>query len=99
MTENDDIKFIKKMESQANADQMERFVSYGEIFEKLGFDAERNPELYDNGWYKGQTMTWTRYLFERYKEEHPDDPNIKHHDPKKVFEYDWEVPSTEYLYI
>lgn len=34
---------------------------------------------------------------ERYKEEHPDDPNIGHHDSKKLFEYDWNVPGMEYL--
>ena len=49
--------------------------------------------------YKGEFMTWSRYLFERYKEEHPDDPNISHHDSKKLFEYDWGVPGLEYLDI
>lgn len=93
----DNISFIKKIESQANEDQMERFVSYGEIFKELGFDVDIRPDLYDQGWYKGEVMTWDRYLFERYKEEHPDDPNIGYHDSKKLFEYDWNVPGTEYL--
>ena len=93
----DDIKFIKKIESQANEDQTERFVSYGEIFEELGFYVDDRPDLYDRGWYKGEIMTWDRYLFERYKEEHPDDPNIERHDSKKLFEYDWIVPGMEYL--
>lgn len=93
----DDIKFIKKIEIQANRDQMERFVSYGEIFKELGFNVDDRPDLYDWGWYKGEIMTWSRYLFERYKEEHPDDPNIEHHNLKKLFKYDWNVPGMEYL--
>lgn len=91
MTENDDIRYIKKVESKANEDQMERFVSYGEIFEALRLPVDHKPELYDRGWYKGKIMTWDRYLFERYKEEHPDDPNIKHHeywDPNEPVELD-----------
>ena len=95
----DDIKFIKKIESQANEDQTERFVSYGEIFEELGFNTNDQPDLYDLGWYKGEIMTWSRYLFERYKEEHPDDPNIGYHDSKKLFEYGWNVPGMAYLDI
>ena len=93
----DDIKFIKKIEIQANRDQMERFVSYGEIFKELGLNVNDRPDLYDQGWYKGEIMTWSRYLFERYKEEHPDDPNIGYHDSKKLFEYDWIVPGMEHL--
>ena len=93
----DDNKFIKKIENQVNEDQMERFVSYGEIFKELGFDVR--PDLYDRGWYKGENMTWDEYLFERYKEEHPDDPNIGYHDSKKLFEYDWIVPGMEHLEI
>lgn len=95
----DDITFIKKIESQANEDQMERFVSYGEIFKELGFNVDDRPDLYDRGWYKGEIMTWSRYLFERYKEEHPDDPNISHFDSKKLFEYGWGVSGLEYLDI
>ena len=93
----DNIKFIKKIESQVNKDQMERFVSYGEIFKELGFNVDDRPDLYDRGWYKGENMTWTRYLFERYKEEHPDDPNIGYYDSMKLFEYGWDVPGMEYL--
>ena len=93
----DEIRFIKKIESQANEDQMERFVSYGEIFKELGFNTDIQPEWYDWGWYKGEIMTWNRYLIERYKEEHPDDPNIGYHDSKKLFKYDWNVPGEEYL--
>ena len=85
MTENDYIRYIKDVESEANEDQMERFVSYGEIFEKLGFPVKKNDsELYEKGWYKGEIMSWDRYLFERYKEEHPDDPNVKRFDPSRV---------------
>lgn len=84
----DNIKFIRKTESQLNKDQMERFVSYGEIFEGLGFNVDVLPGVYNQGWYKGEEMTWDRYLFERYKEEHPDDPNIGHHDLNRFFEYD-----------
>lgn len=93
----DNIKFIKKIESQANKDQMERFVSYGEIFKELGFDVDTRPNLYDWGWYKGKIMTWNEYLFERYKEEHPDDPNIRHRDSKNLFGCDWNVSGMEYL--
>lgn len=53
----DDIKFIKKIENQANEDQMERFVSYGEIFKELGFYVDDRPDLYEQGWYKGKIMT------------------------------------------
>lgn len=92
MMENNTAKFIKKVKSQADVNQMERFVSYGEIFEELGLDIEDRHDLYDRGWYKSEIMTWNEYLFERYKEEHPDDPNIKYHDSNKLIELDWYVP-------
>lgn len=37
------------------------------------------------GWYKGKRMTWDRYLYVRYCEDHPDDPNIKYH--KDIYDY------------
>lgn len=99
MTENNDLRFIKEVENDANYNQMERFVSFGEVFEALGFPVDQNSDVYNRGWYKGKIMTWNRYLFERYKEEHPDDPNIKHHgylDLNEPITLDWKPLSVDF---
>ena len=79
--------YLKAMSEEFNKIQQERFLSYGEIFDSLGFkspDGVPNGN-YIKGWYKGEEMSWDAYLHKRYMEDHPEDPNIEIHDRFKIF--------------
>ena len=78
--------YLKKTAEYFNKESKERFVSYGEILEELGFDVDRTDPQYMQGWYNGEFMSWDRYLLKRYKTEHPEDPNLEYFycDPSNV---------------
>lgn len=76
--------YINDLNRKIDEIQQERFLSERELFESLGFtlSVDQGNSM---GWYKGKRMTWDRYLYVRYCEDHPDDPNIKYH--KDIYDY------------
>lgn len=78
--------YLKKTAKYFNKESEERFVSYMEIFKELGFTVDCTDPTFMKGWYKGEFMSWDKYLLKRYKTEHPEDPNLEYFycDPSNV---------------
>lgn len=74
--------------------EMERFLSYGEILEKLGFEPDPLSSAYEQGWYKGEFMTLSDYLSDRIEELHGDWKNAwlvyRHDTGEIVTSSDWQ---------